>query len=902
MFLQKLELAGFKSFAKKTTLTFTRGITAIVGPNGSGKSNVADAIRWVMGEQSLKLLRGKRGEDVIFAGSDKKTRLGLAEVALSLNNEDEQAPVDYTEVEILRRIDRDGRGEYLLNRAQVRLQDIQLFLAKCTIGQQTYSVIGQGMVDSFLSSSPSERKELFDDAAGVRQFQIKREQALLKLQHAKENLRQAAVLLEEIAPRLRSLTRAVRRLERRGEVEQELRQFQTALYGRRLQRLQKQLEELHTSHEQRARERTAAEQEVGAIQRELESIERSESREERFVDLQKQYNAVLDEKNALVREQSVLKGQLEVQAAQQGSIDRVLTEQRVEELGVQLRRFAEERATLAQALASDEERERNEEQELARAVAQLRLLGEKLQATHAALRGAARLDPRKLEEEVRGLMGLHDRVVEALKALGTPDSPPTRGGVWGGGSLLRLAARVHDGFLALLKKLEKGGSFEPAETLMALQEEQGSLLAHKDQLTGSLHERRVKLERKRTRLQLLQEQQDAKTGERERLEARLERLQEEPRSGEAGYRQYLEEKRRLDTSIAAQDKKLAEIRECITALSREEEAKKGRLFDLQKRFRDAQAALTVAAEHVGSVNVDMAKAQTHRDDLEKEMRRDLPQTVVDDVFTTIQKGTVAKEREDEELETEIAQLKHTLDLIGGIEEGTVEEYQTTKERHDFLDTQSKDLTKGIADLERAIEELNVTIKKQFQSAFAAIDEKFRLYFRTLFSGGMAKLVLVKEAPQETLPAEAEGEETAETEAAPEGVKAPQEKQEKIVTGVEIQATPPGKKLKNIAMLSGGERALTSIALLCAIIASNPSPFVVLDEVDAALDEANSQRFAAILGQLAAKTQFIVITHNRATMEKAHTLYGVTMGDDGVSKLLSVKMEQAEKVIQTHGNR
>jgi len=223
MYLQKLEINGFKSFAKKTTLEFNRGITAIVGPNGSGKSNIAEAVRWVMGEQSIKSLRGKHSTDVIFSGSDKSARLGLAEVSLHFNNEDKKAPIDYSELVLTRRIHRDGHSDYLLNGQVARLQDILLLLAQINLSSKTYSVIGQGMVDEILNVTPLQRKDFFEEASGVKPLQMKKNEALRKLDHTAENLQTVGIQLDEISPRLRSLTRQVKRLERRAEIENELR-------------------------------------------------------------------------------------------------------------------------------------------------------------------------------------------------------------------------------------------------------------------------------------------------------------------------------------------------------------------------------------------------------------------------------------------------------------------------------------------------------------------------------------------------------------------------------------------------------------------------------------------------------------------------------------------------------
>ena len=231
MFLERLEIQGFKSFANPIELVFNRDLTAVVGPNGSGKSNIADAVRWVLGEQSTKNLRSKKSEDIIFAGSDKKHRLGFAQVDMYLNNQDKQADIDFDQIVITRRVERNGDSSYLLNGSKVRLIDVQLLLAKSNFGQKTYSIIGQGMIDGILTASSAERKEFFDEATGVRQFQIKKDQAILKLTNSKKNLIQSSQILAELEPRLRSLTRQVNKLEKREKIEQELQDLQTNYYS-----------------------------------------------------------------------------------------------------------------------------------------------------------------------------------------------------------------------------------------------------------------------------------------------------------------------------------------------------------------------------------------------------------------------------------------------------------------------------------------------------------------------------------------------------------------------------------------------------------------------------------------------------------------------------------------------
>ena len=287
-----------------------------------------------------------------------------------------------------------------------------------------------------------------------------------------------------------------------------------------------------------------------------------------------------------------------------------------------------------------------------------------------------------------------------------------------------------------------------------------------------------------------------------------------------------------------------------------------------------------------SLLVDKARLDTRLESLNKE---------IVEAFGLMPDLAAHKKAEiSADIPTRIARLKHQLELSGGIDEATLQEYRETEERFNYLSTQSADLTRAGVDLRAVIEELDQIIKKQFDEAFARIAEKFGEYFRILFNGGRAQMSLLKASKDaEDGMVSADDDEAESAPAHIDGVR--QKKPPAEIVGIEIKATPPGKKLASIAALSGGERALTAIALLCSMLASYPSPFVVLDEVDAALDEANSIRFAKILGTLAHQTQFITITHNRETMRQAHTLYGVTMTEEGISKILSIKMEQAEQV-------
>ena len=348
MYLEKLEIQGFKSFANKNRLLFPGlkdgiyGITGIVGPNGSGKSNIADAVRWALGEQSIKTLRGKKSEDVIFSGSDQKSRLGMAEVSLFLNNEqplksrrisaliqseidndnegaeknDDQAVnskaigdekiadsfLDASEVVITRRIFRDGESEYLINNKKVRLADIQMLLAKASFGQKTYSVIGQGMVENFLNTSPAERKDFFDEATGVKQFQIKRDLSLNKLEGSYENLAQAEMLLSEIEPRMKSLTRQVDKLKRRDETETALNDWQYKYYGQLWHEINNKFREFNDRFLELEKTKFSKEDRLSELMSDLEKIENQPKVNDEFNDLRERADVLRRDRDNLNRQ------------------------------------------------------------------------------------------------------------------------------------------------------------------------------------------------------------------------------------------------------------------------------------------------------------------------------------------------------------------------------------------------------------------------------------------------------------------------------------------------------------------------------------------------------------------------------------------------------------------------
>ena len=879
MYLQKLEIQGFKSFAEKTVLEFNHDLTAIVGPNGSGKSNVADSVRWVLGEQSLKLLRGKKSEDVIFAGSSKKARLGYAEVSLYLNNDDGQAPIDYKEVVITRRIFRSGESEYLINKNKVRLTDIQLLLAKSNFGQKTYSIIGQGMIDGILTSSPTERKEFFDEATGVRQYQIKKDQALNKLERSHDNLVQSQQVLTEIEPRLRSLTRQVKKLERKEEILKNLDELKQNYYSRLINNLNQDEQKFSTELSQLETTKHNLENNQQEVQREIEKLQIQDTEAQAFQKLQEEYSSLTNQKNDLLKELTVIQGKVDLDLTKNGKADLVWAQNKKNEINNNLIDLTYQIEN-GENLISRLQHQLNEKLETQQKIlAEYKKLQENLLEAQKNLSKNESFSLAKIQSHLTDLYQKQEEFLETLDKISELSQ------------LNRLKNKAEDiakEIKWLTNKLSENGNTD-SSSLIKIQEKLNQFLTSKDSLVNEIQELKTTLETTKQKNILLLEQKD-------RAKIELKKIEVEISQSTANSSDLIQElntqKDTLEKQIEIKDHKLENLQKQLNDFSKDQEKSRQQIFDLQKSLRDFQARLNSLNFEYNDLKINLTKVETKKEELEKEIATEIKH----DFKPTTEKIEINLG----ETFAQISQLKNQLAIIGGIDEEVLAEYKEVKERYDFLSEQITDLESAIKSCHEIIEDLDDKIKNQFEDAFEKINQQFEHFFKILFNGGQAKLILRKIEIAETpeLPTNAETDKEQSEQTKNKTSNAPLLPcSHKFEYGIEIQATPPGKKLKSLNMMSGGEKALTSIALISAIIANNPSPFVMLDEVDAALDEANSQRFAKIVDELSDMTQFICITHNRATMERASILYGVTMGDDSISKLLSINLAEAEKVAE-----
>lgn len=741
MHLKRIEISGFKSFAQKTALEFDKEISAIVGPNGSGKSNVADAVRWAIGEQSTKALRVKKSENLIFSGNT--AGVGKAGVSLYLDNHDHALPIDFDEIVINRRLYKNGDTEYFINESKVRLLDILEMLSRVGINPKSYCVVSQGMADAILRASAEERRSIFEDATGVKPYKIKRNDAIRKLELAEENLSRVNDLLAEIKPRLAFLRRQATKAGKVVVVKNELDENLKKWYAFTLNR---------------------------------------------FNDQKKTITKDLDGKDGILKkaqdELDRLIKKMDEMKASSGDLDNRQENLRndLENIQIKIDECIKNLAIYETKLKIEEERKERPSVE------------------------AVAISIDYIKEKIADIYSAINTAIELIKK--AKDGKPAMGT-----DLKNIESKIRE-------------------------------------LLGDINSGKVPIDKNKIR-QLAEEK--AKTV------AFL--------SGEIN---------RIKNVFSELNGKKEKIRHSIDKEVSGDKERRSEFFTLQGEINRAESAVYKLRNEKQIVVIEETKINTRIEDLVSEIKTETGE----DFLIEVQK-MVPEAINEFEVKEKIEKLKREYIQIGGIDPAVINECKETDERYNFLAKESGDLEQAIIDLRKVIAHLDEKIDEQFNSIFKKINFEFNKYFRLIFGGGGASLELFEIAIKTN-------EENADTGANLEGEEEKSKKKEK---GINVKVSIPGKKVKDLETLSGGERSLTSCAILFAIIASNPPPFVVLDEIDAALDESNSQKIAQILGELEKMTQFIVITHNRAMMRQAKTIYGVSMTDESISKIISVKIEE-----------
>lgn len=756
MRLKSLHITGYKSFAKKVDLVFKTPITGIVGPNGSGKSNVVEAFRFVLGEQSLRSMRGKKGEDMIFNGGRDSAKSNRASVRIIFDNSLYEIQGNYTrlfnshafdEVSIERAVNRDGSNEYYINGNSVRLRDIIELLAEANIGSSGHHIISQGEADRLLSSSNKDRKEMIEEALGLKLYQYRKEESEKRLSKASEHMKEVESIRRELAPHIRFLKKQIEKIEKAREI----RGLLTDIYK-----------------EYFAYEKLFLESELSRIEQEVK-----EPTEELTVLAQK-----LESTKAII---------------QSHKTDTAFTEELYD-------------------IENRLQETRNKKQDISR------LIG-------------------KSEGEIEYINKVIDKKKKEFESKDTHD--------------------VSVSFFEIKKIIEKikttikdisGGLYSSKEELSQMSQD---LINTCNQYVEKYSNNNV---------------QSFDTSEEY---AEIERIEKNIQIQQVEIQKYID----IEKDLLV---KYNEVKEKIESYKHNNVEAEKDLIKIMSRQHELQARLdTLAAQK----NAYFERNNEYERDLIEASALIGLEAIR---FETLSVDTVFDKQAQNDRKYKVEKYKIRLEELGGAgDDAVVKEYEEVTARDTFLIQELEDLQNSMKDLEIIIGEIKLQIDALFTNGIDKINTQFSSFFKQMFGGGDARLIMTEEKKRKR-----KSDEDIDEAAVLEEIEVEKE------IGIDVFISLPHKKLKGLSMLSGGERALTSIALLFAMSQVNPPPFIILDETDAALDEANSRRYGDMIELLSRHSELILVTHNRETMSRAGVLYGVTMAGKGYSELLSIGFDEA----------
>lgn len=1058
MYFKKLEIQGFKSFGEKTVLHFEPGITAVVGPNGCGKSNIFDSIRWCLGEQSIKSLRGAKMEDVIFNGTETTPPQNVAEVSLTLSNEAKILPIDYDEVTVTRRLFRSGESEYLINNNIVRLKDINEMLMGTGIGAESYSLIEQGKIDLVISSKPEDRRLVFDEATGVSKYKAKKKEAMNKLEETDNNLLRVNDIVTEVKRQIGSIERQASKARRYKEVFERLKELELKYSDKELKSLKSELvmlvEIAKKSNEDESLANTQLQEfdkklihqqqqlqemdaKISGLKEGISVCENTNERNQQHIQLNQ--DRIVDLKShteLLTSQKDQLKERL---VAHEKSIQELSNELfSIHEVFSKKESVVKEKETLLESLTKNIESAQNEIKTLKIKIFDLNSdeaqvnneLSENASTLHTLISRQRRLEVEKIktqeedtevsknlgsvlqeivsqkskinsigskleefknrksgletnlklsEEDLRKLendkltMQSQAEFLKELK-LKYDGMPEAKNGVI---ELTALPSEKITGIIAHAREVKfnettktyevhcelKFISFDLEnlykkidETALRIQEIVAAMSIKEKELMDVISQiETVEEEFQNERYQLTNKEavctnlsDNAKKVQDELLlialelseisenlnnsrakevtlklrlgntqaelgacENRISALSEQIDSDGQVRENSLIELTQLRAELSNQKSKEDSLRgnldffknahaqdsEAMNLGDQEISLTEQKIQELIKESLDLEAQIAASKEQVEFKTKEFSRLSSIRTeevnsvdftqkqiiDLEEKMDKikedvhhyqmqeqeihfkhlNIKNRIVQAYNVDLDETPLSDIQEEfsmEQLSQEISALKEKVESFGTVNLVAIEELEELKNRFDFLNQQQNDLLSAKDSLQKAIIKINRTTRKMFLETFQMVAEEFKNYFRLLFNGGEAKLYLLDE-------------------------------EDVLESGIEIICRPPGKKLQNISLLSGGEKTLSAIALIFALFKIKPSPFCVLDEIDAALDESNIDRFSSMLSDFSQTSQFICITHNKKTISRANVMYGITMEQSGISKIVSVKLHE-----------
>lgn len=974
MYLKKIELHGFKSFADKSVIEFQPGITGIVGPNGCGKSNISDAVRWVLGEQSVKSLRGSNMSDVIFNGSEDRKAQSVAEVTLVFDNEDRFMNFDYNEVEITRRLYRqNNEAEYLINREPCRLKDIIDLIMDTGLGRDSLSIISQGNISSFADSKPEERRGMFEEAAGVAKYKKRKLESIRKLERTKDNLDRVEDICLELEKQIAPLRRQKEKAEVYLELKDQLQSIEVSVLVKEIENLSESLKELNDSLDSLDKEKVTIEGQI------LLNEQQNETLKKKMYDLDQEVNGLqgqlltaMNNVNELETQKVEIdtnrkhilentdKEDLQARIAQMKAIlqdavneynDRVNRYKETKEEKLDLEAAQEKNRSEMMALRQNIENlnlqlhnNRNRKEQLVDIVENksgysygvrsiikakdslsgiIGVLGDLLEsdaqyetALTTALAGAVQFIVTKTDQDAREAIHFLKEnksgratflPVEVMKPRSLRDDH-------------LIVCQNFDGYLGVMSDfvrypqeiesviLNQLGNIILVDTLKhasALSRAtfarykvvtmDGEVVNIGGSLTGGTNKSQSSNFASKRELEMIKEtivsqekeinHKKAKLNELDnlareishhllqkqmsfaKLEVVVTNKKSELQVAKSEYESLTHRSVELsEIESGAQDNQLInelnEAKKLRDRLTESIQAKRELRMSFVNENDKLEETLRASRAHLREIQSEMTQKQVNKAKQETELSNYLLR-LNDEYKMTYEfaKEEYTQEINMGEAKENVRLLRHKIDSLGNVNLQAIEDYQEVSTRYETLNSQRLDLINAQDSILKAIDEMDEIMISRFSETFEKINKEFNIVFRNLFGGGKAELRYSD----------------------PDNI---------LETGIDIDVQPPGKAVQNITLFSGGEKALIAISCLFAILRVRPVPMCILDEVEAALDVANVERFAKYLREFSTQTQFIVVTHREGTMEECDLLYGATMQQKGVTKLVSVKLKDA----------
>lgn len=933
VFLKSLEIFGFKSFADRVRIEFSPGISALLGPNGCGKSNIVDAIKWVVGEQSAKSLRAESMEDIIFNGTENRRPLSVAEVAITLANDGEVLPLDVPEIEIKRRLYRSGENEYFINGKQARLKEVRELFWDTGVGKSAYSVLEQGRIDQILSSKPEDRRYLFEEAAGITKHKVRAREAEQKLAKTEENMRQIESIVAEVKRSYENLKSQADKTIKYRLLKEKIFETELDLYLVRLRQHVRERDRNSALFDQKKKEREELVQRIERMSEAMsQGLDLVNELEAKLVEMQKLLYGLAVEKNGKEKQKILLAErvrELKAKIEQLEGRDRAIASKieslrdeegekeaeyagyraRVREVDANIHTFDENINAAALSVKANEETIRqnaSESAEIAQKTSQLRqeldaiteriaeLVDERLRQSESQIEARQNLEAQirraileisastaaraqRLEDLAKTLPAMNaqeraqqiDTISADLRALSllskSLEQDFTRYIAIAPTFLNELVAP--EGVMTQKRRID-AAILAHAVRLKEIEAENQALSSRNGDLSRKIETYRKTLEEARLEKAKIQAQMEA-------AQDALSVLRREI-AGQEAYRH------EIASELAGEQKRQQELQEEIESLEEE-------LAEIEQKGRRLSEEMAELEASISQRTSDLAERRKESSELEQKMQA-LQQELENLHMAVAQSETEIRNLKDtftelysrdllsfesrmyeirkpiSEIREELTSIKATLAALGSVNLMAPEEFEEVKQRYDFLSGQYEDLVHARTDLVRITDEIRTESAQLFIDTYNRIKKNFHNMFRRLFGGGRAELRLL-------------------------------DTDHVLESGIEIYAQPPGKKLENISLLSGGERSLTAIALLFATYMVKPSPFCFLDEIDAALDEGNIIRFVNLLREFGTASQFIVITHNKKTVAGADTLLGVTMEESGVTKAIAIRVQNDNGVVR-----